>query len=251
MRCVLPLLLFTWLGAQAQNPVVPQPSRLGNPTVPAPSQWRRNLTGVLAQPPAKAGVQDIERMEQYMLSAAAYCTALTPTDYEANRDLARQMTAYLMMVNTMATDPQTRAAAMRASRSVAVFPCAFPSEQPKPQAAAPSTPRQSAEPPFDQKAPALEGVRDADKETATDLRTRYETDAVKAAATWRNVETLRQSLAARGMSLNTQTAASVNRFQLFFEEAAAALREHHWDEARTSLQAVESETQKVVKAVGQ
>ena len=249
MRHALALLLFTGLGAQAQNPV-PQPPRPASPSVPVP-HWRRNLTGVIAQPPAQAGVRDIERLEQYMLSAAAFCTALTPADYEANRELARQITAYLMMINTMATDPQTRAAALRASRSVAVFPCAFPSEQPKAQTAAPSKPRQAAEPPFDQKAPALEGVPDQDKETAADLRTRYETDAAKAAATWRNAETLRESLAARGMSLNAQTAASVNRFQLFFEEAAAALREHNWDEARTSLQAVESETQKVVKAVGQ
>ncbi len=101
-----------------------------------------------------------------------------------------------------------------------------------------------------QKTPPLEGVRSADKETAAELVTRYETDAAKAAAAWRNAETLRDSLGARGMSLNAQTAASVNRFQLFFEEAAAALRDHKWDEARTSLQAVEAETQKVAKAVG-
>jgi hypothetical protein len=209
------------------------------------------LLGVIGQAPGKASVRDIERLEQYMLSAAAYCTSLTPGDYEANRELARQMTAYLMTINTTATDPQTRAAALRASRAVAVFPCAFPSEQPKPQAATPLPPRSPSGPPFDQKAPALEGVPDADKETAADLRVRYETDAAKAATTWRNAETLRESLAARGMSLNAQTAASVHRFQLFFEEAAAALREHRWDDARTSLQAVEAETQKVAKTVGQ
>ncbi len=185
-----------------------------------------------------------------MLSAAPYCTSLGPNDYEANRELARQMTAYLMLVNTTATDPQTRAAALRASRSVAVFPCAFPTEQPKPQAAAPSPPRQVGEPPFDQKAPALEGVPAADQETAADLRTRYESDAAKAALTWRNAETMKGSLAARGMSLNAQTEASVHRFQLFFEEAATALREHRWDDARRSLQAVEAETEKVGKAVG-
>jgi hypothetical protein len=250
MQRLLAISLFACFVAQAQTPAVPQPARPASPSASAPSQWRRNLTGVLGQPPAKASVHDIERLEQNMLSAAAYCGSLTPTDYEANRELARQMTAYLMTVNTMATDPQTRAAALRASRSVAVFPCAFPTEQPKPQTTAPSAPRQAADPPFVQKAPPLEGVRNADKETAAELVSRYETDAAKAATAWRNAETLRDSLAARGMSLNAQTAASVNRFQLFFEEAAAALREHKWDDARTSLQAVEAETQKVAKAVG-
>jgi hypothetical protein len=250
MRCALALLLFGCLGAQAQTLPVPQAPKSTSQSV-APSQWRRNVTGVLAQPPAKTGVHDIERLEQYMLSAAPYCSTLGPSDYEANRELARQMTAYLMMVDTLTTDAQTRAAAHRAARSVAVFPCAFPSEQPKPQTAAPSTPRPAAEPPFAQKAPVLAKVAEADKQTASELRSRYETDAAKAAAAWRNAETLRESLAARGMSLNAQTAASVNRFQLFFEEAADALREHRWDAALASLQAVESETQKVVKTVGQ
>jgi hypothetical protein len=195
-------------------------------------------------------VRDIERLEQYMLSAAPYCMSMTPSDYEANRELARQMTAYLMMVNTMATDPQTRAAALRASRAVAVFPCVVPVEQPKPQPAAPVAHYQPTEAPFDQRAPVLEGVPDGDRETATELRSRYEADAAHAAVAWRNAETMKASLAAQGMSLNAQAAASVMRFQLFFEEAAAALREHNWDEARSSLQAVEAETQKVVKAVG-
>jgi hypothetical protein len=52
------------------------------------------------------------------------------------------------------------------------------------------------------------------------------------------------------MSLNAQTAASVNRFQLFFDRAAAALRDHNWDEALSSLQGVEAETEKVAKVVG-
>ena len=59
------------------------------------------------------------------------------------------------------------------------------------------------------------------------------------------------SLTDRGMSLQVRTEVSAGRLQLFLEEAAAALREHDWDEARASLQAVESETQKVSKAVGQ
>lgn len=214
--------------------------------------WRRNLLRAIGQQPGRATVRDIEQIEQYMLSAAPYCMSLTPGDYETNRDLARQMAAYLMTVNTMAGDPQTRAAALRASRSVAAFPCAFPQPQTKQAPDAPAPPsKQAGEPPFAQKAPALESIADADKERAADLRERYETDAAKASTAWKNAETMRQSLAARGMTLNSDTAAAVNRFQLFFEEAAAALRDHKWDDALSSLQAVEATTEKVGKAVGQ
>jgi len=257
MRFTLALVLLGCAAAQPPNPVNPaNPANPVNPNRPGKGVagnplWRRNLLGVIGQQPGKATVRDIEQIEQYMLSAAPYCMSLTPGDYEANRELARQMTAYLMTVNTMATDPQTRAAAMRASRAVAVFPCAFPQQQPKQAPGAPPPPKQASEPPFAQKAPELEGVADADKETAADLRQRYETDAAKAAAAWHNAETMRQSLAARGMSLNADTAAAVGRFQLFFEEAATALRDHKWDDALSSLQAVEATTQKVGKAVGQ
>jgi hypothetical protein len=246
MRCLLIASLFACLAAQAQNPIP------GAGGVPREPMWRRNVTGLLGQSPDKATTRDVELMEQYMLSAAPYCTSLAPGDYEANRELARQMTSYLMMINTTAADPRTRAAALRASRSVAVFPCAFPSAQPRPPAAAAAAPPiPPGEPPFVQKAPVLDGVPAADRETANDLRARYDADAARAAVTWQNAQKMRQSLAGRGMSLNADTAAAVNRFQLFFEEAATALREHRWDDALSSLQGVEAVTQKVGKAVGQ
>ncbi|HLG98023.1 MAG TPA: hypothetical protein VKX49_17035 [Bryobacteraceae bacterium] len=246
MRWFLTVFALGSVFAQPPTQVRPStPAAAGNPL------WRRNLLGAIGQQPGRATVRDIQQIEQYMLSAAPYCTSLTPGDYEANRDLARQMTAYLMMVNSMATDPQTRAAALRASRAVAAFPCAFPQpQQAKPQAAAPAPPS-IGEPPFEQKAPQLDGVADADKDTANDLRMRYESDAAKAAVVWRNAETMRQSLAARGMSLNADTAASMSRLQLFLEEAATSLRDHKWDEALSSLQAVEATAQKAGKAVGQ
>jgi len=251
MRLALALLLLGCAAAQPPiptNPANPKGRASGGAGNPL---WRRNLLGVMGQPPGKATVRDIEQIEQYMLSAAPYCTSLTPGDYEANRELARQMTAYLMTVNSMATDQQTRAAALRASRAVAAFPCAFPQAQPQQAPGAPAPPKQASEPPFSQKAPQLEGVADADKETAADLRQRYETDAAKAATAWHNAETMRQNLAARGMSLNADTAAAVSRLQLFFEEAAGALRDHKWDDALSSLQGAEAVTQKVGKAVGQ
>jgi len=251
MRFAVVLVLCGCAAAQSPIPTNPSNPKQRAPGVAGNQLWRRNLLGVIGQQPGKATVRDIEQIEQYMLSAAPYCTSLTPGDYEANRELARQMTTYLMTVNAMATDQQTRAAALRASRSVAAFPCAFPQAQPKQAPGAPPPPRQASEPPFSQKAPELEGVAAADKETAADLRQRYETDAAKAAAAWHNAETMRQSLAARGMSLNADTAAAVGRFQLFFEEAATALRDHKWDDALSSLQAAEATTQKVGKAVGQ
>ena len=130
MRLTLVLVLLGCAAAQTPNPTNPTNSkRLG---VAGNSLWRQNLLGAIGQPPGNATMRDIRQIEQYMLSAAPYCTSLTPGDYEANRELARQMTAYLMTVNTMATDPQTRSAALRASRAVAVFPCAFPQAQPNP-----------------------------------------------------------------------------------------------------------------------
>ena len=265
MRFFLAMLVVGFAAAQPPYPLKPGgPGNSSTPNNPSNARrqtagvagnplWRRNILGVIGQQPGKATVRDIEQIEQYMLSAAPYCMSLTPGDYESNRDLARQMTAYLMTVNTMTTDPQTRAAALRASRAVAAFPCAFPQNQPKqsPAAPMPAAPAPAAEPPFAQKAPQLDGVADADKETAADLRERYESDAAKAAVVWRNAETMRQSLAARGMSLNADTAAAVNRWQLFFDEAAAALRDHKWDDALSSLHAAEATTQKVGKAVGQ
>jgi hypothetical protein len=94
-------------------------------------------------------------------------------------------------------------------------------------------------------------MSDADRQTAAELQSRYKMDVAKAALVRQNADAMRQSLALRGMSLNAQTAASVNRFQLLLDQAAAALRERNWSEALSNLQAVEAETQKVSKAVGQ
>ena len=52
------------------------------------------------------------------------------------------------------------------------------------------------------------------------------------------------------MSLNAQTAAAVDRLKLLLDEAAGALRDHKWDDALSSLQAVEATTQKVNSTVG-
>jgi hypothetical protein len=236
----LGLLLFVCLVAQAQR--LP-----GSGAVRSEPLWRRNFTGFLGQPAANLGMRDIERFENYLLYAAPYCAMLAASEIAENRDLARRMTTYLGTVNTTSADSSTRAAAMRASRSVAAFPCAFSTGQPPP-VAVPAA--QLADPPFSLQAPALENVSAADKEVASDLQSRYAADAIKAALAWRNAEMMRVSLAARNMSLNAQTAASVGHFQLFLDQASAALRDRKWDEAQGRLQAVEAETQKVVNVVG-
>ncbi len=119
----------------------------------------------------------------------------------------------------------------RAKPSVASTPVASPAQ------AAPAPP-----PP-----PALSA---ADQATARDLRERYAMDAGHAATAKRNADQMRRNLAAKGMSLNAQTDSSLDRIQLFLDEASEAIRDHKWDDALSSLQAVEAETQKVAKTVG-
>jgi hypothetical protein len=241
VRCFLIVFVLGCVGAQTPSA----------PKVPSQTQWRRNVSGIISRPPAKATARDIERLEQYMVNAMPYCTSLDPNDYEANRELARQMAAYAATVNTLAQDAGTRAAAIRLSRSVAVFPCAPPPQSSQaPPAAEPAPASQPSEPPFSLKAPAIENVPDRDKQTAAELQARYEADAGRAAAAWRNTERMTENLVARGMTLNAETTKSALRLQLFFGHAMEALRAHDWAEARSNLEAIESDTEKIFKVVG-
>jgi hypothetical protein len=133
----------------------------------------------------------------------------------------------------------TAASAPRAKPAVASTPIATPVATPV------ATPAQAdpAPPP----PPALSAT---DQATERDLRERYAMDAGHAATARRNADEMRRNLAAKGMSLNAQTDASLDRIQLFLDEASEALRDHKWDDALSSLQAVETETSKVTKAVG-
>jgi hypothetical protein len=223
-----------------------------NPAAPPVSaaDWRRNLTRTLSQTAANTDTRDLERVERYLLGAGSYCTALTPGDYASNRELVRSLAGYFGAVNYMALDPQSRAIALRASRAFARFPCAFPGRQPQAQATGVAPPPSPGTPPFSLQAPALENVSDGDRDNATDLQTRYETDAARAVSAWTSAQLMRETLAERGMSLNAQTAASVDRLPLFFAKAEDGLRERDWAEARGNLEAIEAETQKIAKAVG-
>jgi hypothetical protein len=233
MRFLVALLLCAAAYAQAPN-------------------WRQSFSGLLNRPPGTLSVRDLQLLESQMALAGQYCVGLTPGDYEANRQLVRQMTAYLATVQVAAQDAPMKTSLRRLSRSLAAFPCAYsviPGQQPPP-AAAPPPPPVPGDAPFAKTAPALLDVPKADQANAKDLRERYEIDASHAATAWKNAQVIAQGLAAKGMSLNAQTAASVDHLALFLDEAAEALRGHQWDDARSSLEAVEAETQKVAKAAG-
>ncbi len=219
--------------------------------VPGTPNWRQSFTGILSRPPGTLSARDLQLLESQMALAGSYCVGLTPGDYEANRALVRQMATYLATVQVAAGDQKMNLSLRRLTRSLTAFPCAYPLPPgQQPPAAAPPPPPAPGEAPFAKTAPVLQDVPKADQDTVKDLRERYAMDASHAATAWKNAQVISQGLVAKGMSLNAQTAASVDRLKLFLDQAADALRDHKWDDALSSLQAVESETQKVTKAVG-
>jgi len=220
---------------------------------PPPTAWRQTFGGYLNRPPGSWTARDLQGFETQLALAGQYCTGLTPGDYEANRELVRQMTAYLATIQVASGDSQTKLSLRRLTRSLAAFPCAYgvlPPDQQPPSAAAPPPAPPPGEPPFTMTAPVLTGVPKADQDTAKDLRERYNTDASHAATAWKNADQIRRNLSVKGTSLNAQTAAAVDRLKLLLDEAADALRDHKWDDALSSLQGVEATTQKINSTVG-
>jgi hypothetical protein len=215
--------------------------------VPGP-RWYRSATGMLGMPPANVGLREIERMERYMVFGVSGCGGLNAQALAANRALATQMSGYLSGVNRNATDPQARAAALRLATAWSSFPCAYPGQTMP--LMAPPPPPQPGDPPFSLRSPDLGQVPDDQQEMAADLVVRYDTDAARSATTWKNAEVIRLNLAGRGMAMNAQTATAVSRLQPLYEEAAAELKAHKWDEALSTLQAAEATTQKIAAVVG-
>jgi hypothetical protein len=233
MRSWCPLLLFAALGAQAQ-PVM-------NP------RWLVSSRGLLGQPAAGANAREIARLERYLVFGASYCNVLAAQQYAANLAVARSMSTYLASVSSTATDPDARVAAQRVAAAFSSFPCAYQGKQ---LPVVPPVPPKPGDAPFAQKAPDLAKVPDEEQETAADLVIRYETDAARSANTWKNAETMRLSLAGRGMSLNAATASAFARFGPLYDEAAAELKDHKWDDALSTLKAAEATTDKVATVVG-
>jgi hypothetical protein len=218
----------------------------------ADAAWRRALMNLPERPAANTSVQEVDRFSQNVELAVPYFATLTPGDYEANRELIRRVWAYQSELDLLAArNPQMRFAAGRARRALGFLPVGFQVSQPPDSSLAPTrAPAEPVGPPFSQQAPQIEHVSAAERNIANDLRARYETSAARAAAAWQNAEVLRQNLASQGMSLNTQTGASVARLQLYFELAAGDLRDHDWTEAGVNLERAEYETEKVFKTVG-
>jgi class 3 adenylate cyclase len=162
-----------------------------------------------------------------------------------------------------AATPVTPAPVVPAPVAAAPVPAPTPAPvNPAPVAAAPSkaqpktavvaTPvasaaEQAPPPPAPARAP---GLSKEDQATARDLRERYNMDASHAATARSNADAMRQRLAAKGMSINAQTAAAVDNLQFLLDQASEAMRDRRWDDALSNLQAVEAETQKVARAVG-
>jgi hypothetical protein len=205
---------------------------------------------MLGQQPNRVTSSDLGRFETYLGGAGAYCSALTPGDYEANRQMVRSMAAYVATMNTYTRDPQMRASLGRISAGISAFPCAWAGGQPEPLVFDPATAPIPSDPPFAMQPPNVANVAAADKETFSDLQARYTADAKRAASAWKSSMVMRASLATQGATLNADTAAAVERFQLLFGLAAGSMLDRRWDEVTEHLQAVEAETAKVVKVVG-
>jgi len=214
--------------------------------IPGP-RWYRSSTGMLGVPAANADAREIRRMERYLIYGSSYCSGLAAAQYAANVAMARNMSTYLSSVGTTATDPEARVAALRVAAAFNSFPCAYPGKQ-LPVILPP--PPKPGDPPFALVSPDLGKVPDAEQETAADLAVRYDTDVARSAAAWKNAETLRLSLVQRGMTLNAQTSSAVLRLKPLYEDSAAALKAHNWDEALSNLQAAEATTQKIEATVG-
>ncbi len=236
MRLASTLILLTCVGAQAQ--------------IPAGSLFRGNLGGILGRTPAQVTPADLGRFEQYLGGASAYCAALTPADFAANRLMIRSMAAYVRTMNQASQDPQIRASLGRISSRISAFPCAFAGGQPEPLIFDPAAVPVPAEPPFALQPPDVASVAAADQETYSDLQARYKVDAAHAASAWKSAQVMRASLAAQGATLNAVTSVALSRFQLLFGLAAGSMLDRRWDEVTEHLQAAEAETAKVVKVVG-
>jgi class 3 adenylate cyclase len=149
------------------------------------------------------------------------------------------------------SSPADNTPAVTASRIPRARPAVVSTPVARPVEEAPAPPpRRPGEPPFEISPPVLREVSPADRDTARELRERYANDASRAAQAWRNAQEIRRNLAAKGMSLNGQTAAAVDRLGLLLDEAAESLRDHKWDDALSNLQGVEASTQKVSSTVG-
>lgn len=223
---------------------------------PGPQDWRSALRGLPERAPAGTSLRDLERFERNVRVAAPYLAA--PGNLDSNREYVRRMWTYLAALEVFARAPgadRSLDPAVRRIRGMLYgMGLAYPfwmagvGQQPLPAPEPP--PVQPGQPPFPVQAPDLGTVDALSQREADDLAARYETSAARAAAAWQSAEALRQSLQARGMTLNVRTSEAMIRMQMFLEMAAGDLRRHDWKAAVENLRRVDYVTAQVTETVG-
>jgi hypothetical protein len=226
--------------------------------------WRQGILS-LPENPNAASPADMARFNEYLQAAGPYFAVLKPGDWEANREIVRRMAAYSATLGVLSrSDPQMRAAYGGVQRSLGSirFPQAYygaypglvvaPVQQQRPADEPAPAPRRtsSSDVPFLMNAPDPGKVKDSERATAKAVETRYENAAAQAAGAWQNIDSVRQNLESRGMTLNTQTAAAAARLPLLFQFASQAISRHDWEEANLNLERAEGETQNILRTVG-
>lgn len=207
--------------------------------------WKSIEELVDRKPASMATVQDFRYFEPWF-------AALTPGDYESNRELVKRIASYIAAVEVVARDPQLRFVARGANRRMFALGIGRPAESAVHQTAPVGQADAGiAEPaPFQRQAPAIANVADADRQVAGELEARYEAAAAQATTAWQSAEIIRRNLRARGIELNVQTSVSLARARLYLETASDALRDQAWEEARLNIGRAEYETGKVYAVVG-
>jgi hypothetical protein len=210
----------------------------------------------LSEHPSGASTQDIDRFVQNVQLATPYFATITPGDFEANREMVRRMWAYTMALEIMARqNPMLRPMAARARNAMNAFPIGYnmmlargaqPAVNvgsPRNEKKTPAVEQKPAGPPFVLTAPSIEGLPE-------DLSSRYGSTAARGATAWQNAETLRQSLASKGMSPNAATASAVGRLQADMDAALRNIQSRNWAEAGSALDRADAEIEKISKIVG-
>lgn len=225
--------------------------------VPGSGDWRSALGGLPERAPAGTSLQDVQRFENNIRLAAPYLAA--PANRNANREYVRRMWTYLAALDVIARTPgadRSLDPAVRRLRGLLYgMGLAYPYwmtgfGQQQPEAPPEPPPVRPGQPPFPMQAPDL-GTLDATAQAQADeLTARYETTAARAASAWQSADVLRQSLNARGMTLNVRTTEAVIRLQMFLEMAAGDLRRHDWKAAEENLGRVDYVIGQVTSTVG-
>jgi hypothetical protein len=219
--------------------------------------WQSGLLGLPERAPATTGLGDITRFEQNIRVAAPYLGV--PGNIHANRNYVRQMWLYMGALEVMARRPGANRdfinAVGRTRGLIYGMGLAYPywgigayghTTPPPPE----PPPVKSGEPPFSATPRDLGSVPPAEKEQAAEMVSRYQMAVARAVASWKSADVMRQSLEARGMTLNARVTEAIVRLQMFVEMAAGDLRRHDWTAAGEDIEKVQYTTGQLASSVG-